>query len=109
VSDNLGFRTKLGGGQILRAGVSATGKPDRPWPGRIFESGSPNSRHIKWIQSRLNFAFSNDIPGVGHALAETGHFNDHTKIGVTKFQEMFIKDVDGQVGKDTWGRLNSLR
>jgi hypothetical protein len=46
---------------------------------------------------------------VGHALAETGHFNDHTKIGVNAFQLQFIKGVDGQVGQNTWGRLNSLR
>jgi peptidoglycan hydrolase-like protein with peptidoglycan-binding domain len=108
-SDNLGFKTTLGGGQIVRPGVSLTGKQDRPFPGQIIRTGSPRSRNIRWIQSRLNFAFANDIPGVGHALGETGNFNDHTKIGVKAFQLQFVRDVDGQVGPDTWGRLNSLR
>lgn len=108
-ADNLGFATGLGGGQIRRPGISPTGKQDRPWPGRVFQAGPEHSRHIKWIQARLNFAFDNHIPGVGHALAETGHFNNHTTIGTKAFQQQFIKDVDGQVGQNTWGRLNSLR
>jgi peptidoglycan hydrolase-like protein with peptidoglycan-binding domain len=103
VRKHLGFSEGLGNGGIQgkRAGI---GVLDRPYPGGIFEVGSPVSDHVRFIQVRLNFA------GVAHPpLQGTGQYGPRTKATVDEFQRRHGLKVDGQVGRDTWAALNRVR
>lgn len=103
---DLNFHIGLGGGRLQPPGISEIGRPDRPFPGRVFEFGSPKSDHVRWIQSRLNFAGHNAHSVLGGArLVEDGEFGKKTRKVVIFFQQRNGLDDDGEVGRRTWGKL----
>jgi peptidoglycan hydrolase-like protein with peptidoglycan-binding domain len=110
VAAELGFQKGLGGGGILGGRVSDVGRPDRPYPGRDVDPGRPASRHVRWVQARLNFAADGRHPELdGRALEEHGRFDRATELVVQAFQRTAGLADDGHVGRRTWAALNALR
>jgi hypothetical protein len=121
VCGELGFTKGLGGGGVLGGRISDIGRPDRPFPGRVFQLGVPSSNHVRWIQARLNFVADGAHPELdGQGLRETGEFDRATKRVVRSLQRGVLgdgtdrdidheQDAEGTVGRHTWHRLNRLR
>lgn len=65
----------------------------------VLRKGSTGSK-VSELQSKLNL-----IMGCG--LVVDGIFGNATKNAVISFQRTFGLSVDGQVGNQTWGKLNS--
>jgi putative peptidoglycan binding protein len=101
VRAGLGFKEGLGGGMGPGTGRFAM---DRPYPGIVFQAGSPVSDHVRFIQSRLNAA------GAAHPpLHGTGQYGPRTTAAVKEFQRKHGLEDDGAVGRDTWRALNAVR
>jgi peptidoglycan hydrolase-like protein with peptidoglycan-binding domain len=112
--DDMGFEDGLGGGVVERSPtecpISPIGLADRPFPGGAFNTESPKSNHVKWIQARLNFAGDCRHPVLdGQALAEDGEFGPNTKLVVQDFQRRHGLQGLGQVAAMTWQLLNDVR
>jgi peptidoglycan hydrolase-like protein with peptidoglycan-binding domain len=100
--DDLGFAPGLG----VSFRCDGFGKPDRPFPGRVFTTASPISDHVKWIQARLNCAAHNHHAVLdGAQLDEDGDFGRLTKKVVVAFQRSHHLEDNGEVGRHTWGAL----
>jgi peptidoglycan hydrolase-like protein with peptidoglycan-binding domain len=110
---DMGFKKGLGGavvGPRPECPISPIGRPDRPFPGGAFNTESPKSNHVKWIQARLNFERKCKHPVLnGQKLAEDGEFGLNTKKVVQDFQRRHGLQGLGQVAKKTWKLLNDVR
>jgi hypothetical protein len=108
VAPRLGFKPGLGGGAVPAAG--RIGVLDRPFPGFAIEKDMHKPDHIKWIQSRLNFAAHGHHAVLkGKALDVDGEFGDDTLKVVKAFQKSHGLQGLGMVGPKTWKVLNSVR
>lgn len=108
IFDDLGFKKGMGGGVAMK--VHGIGAADRPFWGFVLRNPRNNSEHVRWVQARLNLAANNKHAVLGNRkLDEDADFGDDTEKVVEKFQAKHGLERDGEVGRNTWRKLNAVR
>lgn len=72
----------------------------KPWPGKLLKLTKPLTRNadVKWVQQHLN--------SHGAKLTVDSEYGPKTRDAVMAFQRSHKLEVDGIVGKSTWGALS---